>query len=81
MEQEAGKLGLVRPLDCVLSTQVIRNCSHTFQSGSNLRREQHGGGGGTGCPAATTFDIPLKWLPLGQIHGLEINLIPSQMLS
>lgn len=39
------------------------------------------GGGGTGCPAATTFDIPLKWLPLGQIHGLEINLIPSQMLS
>lgn len=41
------------------------------------------GGGGEarpGCPGSSISDIPLKWLPPGQIHCLEINPIPSQML-
>lgn len=39
------------------------------------------GVGGATCPDSSISDIPLKWLPLGQMHCLEINPIPSQMLS
>lgn len=82
----SGGAGSREARPCQTSGLCFEYSGHTelFTHLPEWKQSQEGAawwGGGTGCPAATTFDIPLKWLPLGQIHGLEINLIPSQMLS